>query len=131
MGGTKPLEWVARFVDWQRDDNAEHGHGVGAMVERATGRVVGDAGVQALGGPPSIAGHRLRYMVNREYWGRGYATEAAQASLDFASVHSVSRRSRRSHIPAYRASQHVLEKIGMAYEGVVEYDGLDGNGRPG
>ena len=84
MGGTKPREWVARFVDWQRDDNAEHGYGVWAMVERATGRVVGDAGVQALGGPPSIAGHRLRDTVNREYWGRGYATEAAQASLDFA-----------------------------------------------
>ncbi len=126
MGGPQTRESVVGFLERQRDLHSDNGYGLWAVVERATGRVVGDAGVVALGGPPSIAGHRLRYMVNRELWGRGYATEAAEASLDFAfRILRLSEVKAITH-PEHRVSQRVLEKIGMAYGGLVPYEGLDG-----
>ena len=126
MGGTQTREWVRGFLKWHDNYRAEHGYGLWAMVERASGDVVGDAGVMALGGSSSIAGHRLRYMVNRAYWGRGYATEAAHASLDFAFRELGVEEVKAITHPDHQASQHVLEKIGMTYEGLVTYDGLDG-----
>ena len=128
MGGTRSREWVATFLDWHRKRCLESGYGLWAMVERATGRVVGDAGLQELGGPPAIAGHRLRYMVAPTHRGQGYATEAARAVLDAAfRVLRLEEVKAITH-PANEVSQRVLERIGMTAEGLVDYDGLDGTG---
>lgn len=128
MGGARPRDWAGAFLDWQRERCLENGYGIWAMVERATGRVIGDAGIQELGGPPAIAGHRLRYMLERRTWGQGLATEAARATVDFAfRLLRLDEVKAITH-PAHRASQHVLSKIGMTSEGHVAYDGLDGTG---
>lgn len=61
----------------------------------------------------------LAYWVGEEYWGNGYATEAAQAILQFAfeekKYHKVFARYFRSNI----ASGRVIEKLGMKKEGVL------------
>jgi ribosomal-protein-alanine N-acetyltransferase len=89
---------------------ARHGFGPLAVVERASGRLVGEAGLQLLEDGPDV---ELTYTLARAAWGRGYATEAASAVLlwGFAGL-----RLPRIVAVAYAdnaASLRVLKKSGM------------------
>jgi ribosomal-protein-alanine N-acetyltransferase len=99
---------------------AERGYGPWAVVEKATGKVVGSCGFSYIAALSEID---FGYVFAREHWGRGFATEAARAAfrdgferLGFEEVtantdveHSVSRR--------------VLEKLGFEYRGPRRYEG--------
>jgi RimJ/RimL family protein N-acetyltransferase len=49
-----------------------------AVIEKATGGLIGDCGLQFLDGGPDV---ELGFHLGRGYWGQGYATEAASACL--------------------------------------------------
>lgn len=61
----------------------------------------------------------IAYWIGEEYWGRGYATEAAEAIVQFAfsekKYHKVFARCFHSN----PASGRVLEKLGMREEGIL------------
>jgi RimJ/RimL family protein N-acetyltransferase len=65
----------------------------------------------------------LGYRFFEQYWGQGYATEAAAAVCDFARrrLHGerVVGRAMRDNL----ASRRVLEKVGLVFEGDVEDGG--------
>ncbi len=58
----------------------------------------------------------MGYELDPKHWGNGYATEAAQAVLDFGFSHMNLRRISAWCIAENTASAHVLEKIGMKLE---------------
>ena len=89
---------------------ADHGFGLLAIVERASGRVVGEAGLQFLEGGPDV---ELGYTLSHAAWGRGYATEAARAVLRWAFAGLRLERVVAVADPANAASLHVLDKLGM------------------
>jgi RimJ/RimL family protein N-acetyltransferase len=99
------------------------GWGFWAVEELEEGRVVGGAGLFPLEWTgPEI---ELAYHVVPSAWGRGYATQAGAALLDAAW-----RETDLDHVVAVafagnRASTRVLEKLGMRFEGEVEYRGHD------
>ena len=55
-------------------------------------------------------------MLHRQYWGKGYATEAARRMLRFGFEDLKLHRIWASVAPDNTASVHVLEKIGMRRE---------------
>src|SRR5262249_18721959 len=55
------------------------------------------------------------YVLAREAWGRGYATEALAAMVDLARAIGVARLFALCH-PEHGPSQHLLEKCGFALE---------------
>jgi RimJ/RimL family protein N-acetyltransferase len=57
------------------------GFGMWALEERATGKFVGRAGLHYPEGWPD---REVGWALRREHWSKGYATEAARASLDHA-----------------------------------------------
>jgi ribosomal-protein-alanine N-acetyltransferase len=59
----------------------------------------------------------LGYWIGKPYWGRGYATEAARAVLDWAFPALDLHRVHASHFPRNPASGRVLRKLGMVHEG--------------
>jgi ribosomal-protein-alanine N-acetyltransferase len=59
----------------------------------------------------------IGYCLNRCFWGKGYATEAANALVDFGFNKLNLHRIFATCDPANAASAHVLEKIGMKLEG--------------
>jgi hypothetical protein len=65
-------DWIARGIRRY----AEHGHGLWAMVLKASGEMIGDCGltVQNVDGADEI---EIGYHVRRDLWGQGLATEAA------------------------------------------------------
>jgi RimJ/RimL family protein N-acetyltransferase len=97
-------------AQWQRQ-----GFGLLAVVERATGRLIGEAGIQPLEQGPDI---ETGYTLARAAWGRGYATEAARAILAWAFVGLGLQRLVAVADPANAASLRVLDKLGMQRLGV-------------
>lgn len=61
----------------------------------------------------------LGFTLARHVWGKGYATEAAWAALNFAFGELSLHRVFATAHPENLASRRILEKIGMTYEGTL------------
>jgi RimJ/RimL family protein N-acetyltransferase len=90
------------------------GFGNWALVERASGRLVGRAGLLQ---PENWPGLEVGWLVGREHWGRGFAPEAGRASMEWArdslgADHIISLIE-----DANERSARVAEKLGMTVEG--------------
>jgi [ribosomal protein S5]-alanine N-acetyltransferase len=66
-------------------------------------------------------GHRadLGYVIGRPFWGRGFATEATRAVVDWALAQPAIHRVWAVCDVENRASARVLEKAGLQREGVL------------
>ncbi len=91
-----------------------------AIESRETGCFIGCCGLGEIS-MPNLRGE-LGYVLDKPFWGHGYATEAAGALLSLAfdqlELHRVYARAAVEN----RASQRVLEKLGMVCEGVLRDD---------
>lgn len=82
-----------------------------------------------------VAAHRradLGYWIGLSHWGRGFATEAGLAVLDFGFDTLGLNRIEAHCFVGNRASARVLEKLGMRFEGTLRHHVLkDGTPRDG
>lgn len=87
------------------------------VIERERRSVIGSAGFK---GPPDSAGIvEIAYGIVPSHEGRGYATEAAEALVDFALGTGDVRLVRAHTLPIENASTHVLLKCGFRHAGEV------------
>jgi RimJ/RimL family protein N-acetyltransferase len=97
-----------------------HGFGLWAVELRATREVIGATGLTHLADGSKI---EVGYRFLRKHWGKGYATEAARASIEFGLDELRLERIVAVTLPSNRASRHVMEKCGMTFVGVMNvYD---------
>ncbi len=98
-----------------------HGFSLWAVTDRESGSVLGDAGLilYAHEGPDVELGFRL----GKPHWGQGYATEAADAWVAHGFGQLGLERIVAVTHPENVASQRVLEKAGMRFSGMTEYEG--------
>jgi RimJ/RimL family protein N-acetyltransferase len=93
------------------------GYGMWAVELKGTGEMIGRAGFIY---PEGWPGFELGWMIAKQYWGRGYATEAAEAALEYAykdlDKSRVISLIRRDNLPSIR----VAEKIGAQFENEIE-----------
>jgi ribosomal-protein-alanine N-acetyltransferase len=61
----------------------------------------------------------FHYWLGEEYWGRGYATEAGRAALDWVFDAYVVERVQAHCVTDNIASARVMQKLGMRFEGVA------------
>jgi RimJ/RimL family protein N-acetyltransferase len=107
-------QWLAQLRTATEADVWRHGFGV---VHVASGQVIGAAGFK---GPPDADGAtEIAYGMVPEYQGRGYATEAAAALVDFAVKSGLVRIARAHTLPEKNASTRVLTKCGFEFVGEV------------
>ncbi|HWS72312.1 MAG TPA: GNAT family N-acetyltransferase [Thermoanaerobaculia bacterium] len=59
----------------------------------------------------------IGYWIGVQWWGRGYAAEAAQATVDYGFTVATLNRIFAAHFTRNPASGRVLQKIGMRHEG--------------
>jgi RimJ/RimL family protein N-acetyltransferase len=98
------------------------GHGQFALEERATGVLLGRAGYFE---PEGWPGFELGWLLRRESWGKGYATEATRLLLRHA-FEAMGRERVISLIrPANTRSIRVAERLGERLEGRTEIFGLE------
>ncbi len=100
------------------------GSGLLAMVEKATGELIGDCGPvwQEIEGRAEL---EIGYHVNRERWNHGFASEAAKAVMDYAFRQFDVERVVSMIRPENAASRRVAEKNGLTVERVVLWRDYD------
>ena len=86
-----------------------HGFAMFSVIEKSTGRWVGRVGPWQ---PEEWPGPEVGWAIVRESWGKGYAVEAASASMDWAFTELGWEQVIHSIAPANVASQRVAEKLG-------------------
>jgi [ribosomal protein S5]-alanine N-acetyltransferase len=125
IGTGKPYREIAeaeKFLDWALAYQKENGFCRWAIIEKASGRVVGSCGFAYPHDTPEV---ELGYLFGRESWGEGFATEAARACLEYGFGKLNFREIIAVTDVENVASQRVLEKIGFARRGVEKIGGED------
>jgi RimJ/RimL family protein N-acetyltransferase len=91
-----------------------------ALIEKATGRFVGRAGPWQPHGFPGLG---VGWCLAREHWGKGYATEAARASLNYCRSELAAQEVVSIILPHNSRSIAVAERIGHRYLRDIQYGG--------
>ena len=105
-------DWLSR----QQARYRQYGFGLWAVILKKSGEMIGQCGVtvQDCNGREVL---EVGYLFCKDFWGQGYATEAAQACRDYAFTHlhadEVFSIIRDNNFP----SQRVAERNGMRPHG--------------
>ncbi|HEY7935093.1 MAG TPA: GNAT family N-acetyltransferase [Solirubrobacteraceae bacterium] len=90
---------------------AQRGHGMCTVCERATGRFLGRVGLRYWS---QFEETEVGWMLHRDAWGHGYATEAARACIDWGFGHlTVPYLTAMIH-PENVRSIRVAQRLGLA-----------------
>lgn len=121
----KSKEESMQVIKFVRQQYVDFGIGRWAVVEKQSGSFLGWAGIKFV--TDEVNGHinyyDLGYRFIRKYWGKGYATESALASFNYATeVLSLDQLYAATHNQNF-ASQKVLTKLGFQFRNEFNYDG--------
>ncbi len=106
---------VNRWIEWNRASYKDYGYGLWTVLHKESGIVLGDCGLirQVVDDTVEV---EIGYHINKKFWGKGHATEAAVACRDYA-FHSLGVPRVISLIrPENLPSRRVAEKNGMTVE---------------
>jgi RimJ/RimL family protein N-acetyltransferase len=99
-----------QFVHWMNSSGGE----MALLITLPDATIIGAVGLAMLDGPAPEIG----YWLGAPYWGKGYATEAVRAVIDYAFTeldHDALQAGARVTNPA---SRRILEKCGFQWTGV-------------
>lgn len=97
----------------------EKGLSIYAVIEKESSRVIGAAGFNVR---TTIESIELLYHFSKTAWGKGYATEAAAACVDFAIKNPTVKMIYASADSKNAGSLKILEKVGFEYKGMKWFD---------
>ena len=95
---------------------AEKGLGLFGICLRGEANLLGLCGFRSLENTDEI---ELAYQLSQEWWGRGFATEAARACLHHVFEEVGLERVMAGVEPQNVSSKRVLQKLGMRYVGEI------------
>ncbi|WP_436864576.1 GNAT family N-acetyltransferase [Bacillus fungorum] len=109
-------DYIGQLIShWEQYD-----FGVWLLVNRNTGNLLGHCGLRKVNETGEI---EIMYLLAPEYWGNGYASEAVEASIQYAiETMNVKRIIARVKV-ANENSKKLLRKLGFTYTHDVDYSG--------
>lgn len=116
---TREQAWTA--MEASLGQWALRGYGLFALELAATTRFIGFAGLLH---PADWPEAELSYSLAREFWGKGFASEAAQAARDWAFASHRFERLASFILAENTRSIRVAEKLGAVQEGMVGLRGF-------
>lgn len=96
-----------------------------AIVRKEDGKVMGSFGLEELSPDPvagDLYGRELGYVLGKPYWGKGYATEAVQAVIDYCFRNLGYDYLTVAHFLWNDRSRRVIEKAGFQYIKNIQYE---------
>lgn len=111
-GGASPEEVLPKVLQLYGECHDVKGLSVYAVVEKASGNVIGAAGFNVVHGLERI---ELIYHFAKSSWGKGYATEAAIACMDLAKKRQEVRTVYASADSKNINSTNILKKAGFKF----------------
>lgn len=126
LGGVKSREhydWVVvhRFMRWQE----QQGFTFWVVERKDDGEFLGFCGLKVAddAGSPVEGELEIGWRLREDAWGKGYAKEAAAASLDFAFDYLGARRVVALTVEGNTQSWGLMERLGMTRRPDLDYDG--------
>src|SRR4029450_1906143 len=107
------IEDSPQFIAWIRGGSLA----CWAIVQPATGQVIGTSFLHSHHAQHQRA--EIAFNLAKATWGRGYATEAAQAVIRAGFTHYSLNRIEGACMLGNVASARVMEKVGMRFEGIL------------
>ena len=113
----KSLEDAKEIIRNLQIQYEQLGHGRLAVVEKDSGKMIGWTGFKYIEEKEAINNRfdfvDFGYRFRKEAWGKGYATEAAQACMDFYRENMTDIKINAITHLDNKASKKVLEKMGF------------------
>jgi ribosomal-protein-alanine N-acetyltransferase len=100
----------------------ERGFGIWCVCEKGSKKMIGYSGFQYLDKTPQV---EILFGFLKDYWGRGFATEAANACLRFGFEEVQFEKVCAATHREDPASRWVFEKLGMAFDKKSEHYKID------
>lgn len=119
----KNIEQTDDLIEFIRKQYVDNGIGRWAMIEKSTNNFIGWAGLKLVRELTNnhINYYDLGYRLNKNYWGKGFATEAAKASLNYGfntlNLNEIYAIADSENV----ASKNVIEKVGLKYMETFTY----------
>jgi ribosomal-protein-alanine N-acetyltransferase len=114
-GGSRTYEDTKQLFNWMFENYEKHGFELWAIIHKADNKLIGNCGLI----PQEVDGQReteMGYILAKEYWGRGLATEAACICRDYGFEQLGSSRLISLIDSGNIASVKVAIKVGLSYE---------------
>ncbi|MFF4172282.1 GNAT family N-acetyltransferase [Streptomyces sp. NPDC001744] len=109
-GSVRDLEETAGDIERYEEEWDEEGFGLFAVELLGSGELIGFAGLSVQDSLPDVG---ITWRLGRQFWGQGYASEAAHAVLEWAlQDRGLDRVVAVTHISDH-ASENVAGKLGM------------------
>jgi ribosomal-protein-alanine N-acetyltransferase len=117
------LDDTHRFLDFSEDQWGAWPAGPLLIESKAERALIGSTGLTFVDTTTAMTG----YVLSKNNWGCGYASEALRAMIDLSASLRVSRLFALCH-PSHAASRRVLEKCGFEFEGslATQFSNLPG-----
>jgi len=112
---------VRSIVDGAVNAWRMRGYGRWSVFDRETNEFVGFSGFRCEGGVPELI-----EIVHERYWGNGYATEAAQAVLDYGFKTLEFKVVCAFTRPENERARLLLNRVGAEFVGQVDFHGVNG-----
>ena len=123
LGGVRDTAGTVAYLEMNVKHWTDHGFGMWVLRDAATAAIIGRAILRHLD-VEGVDEVEVGYGFLPEYWGRGLATEIAQACvrigfdrLDLPSLVAITT-------PPNLASQRVMQKAGLHYERDIVHAGI-------
>ncbi|RLV60043.1 N-acetyltransferase [Parashewanella curva] len=100
-----------------------NGYARWAVEYKATGKVIGFCGFK-FETHPAVQANDIGYRLLPEYWGKGLATEAGKACIDYAKHHLQFKEVLGDVDVQNTGSSIVLQKLGFEFQTQVNHDGV-------
>lgn len=121
-GTPRSPEQTAQDIEAWEEEWDEEGFGMFAVELLGSGELAGAVGLSVADAPAEIAGQvAISWRLGRVFWGQGYASEAAHATLEFALQDRGLDRVVAVCRTGDTASANVLGKLGMEPEGAAQH----------
>jgi RimJ/RimL family protein N-acetyltransferase len=123
LGGVKTREVYDAVIDRLAGWQESYGHTFWAVERKADGELLGFCGLKiANGNNSSVLGEvEVGWRLREDSWGKGYAREAATASLDFAFDKLGVERVIALTVDGNEASRGLMKRLGMRRREDLDY----------
>lgn len=118
---SQSLEWIHNI----RQQYKDNGIGRWAAIEKSSGEFIGWSGLKLerdVNGRATF--YDFGYRLREEFWGKGYATEAGKAWIQYGFNEMKLPVINAYCDAAHAGSRHVLEKCGLQHTESFEYEGV-------
>ena len=113
-GRPRPLDRTQVVLEYALEHERQHGFTLWAVVNKTDQQFIGHCGLVYLQNASEV---EIAYAIGKAFWGQGYVTEAARATLRYGFETYPLEQIIALAVPDNLASQRVMQKIGMHFQG--------------